>query len=85
MTAKKKAFEFKYEPTIMKTLERDQMKAIGYLQFFYTIVFYAIMLSLPFIFVEDECAAGMKPPALWIYGIYAAMTALWEIYTVLKI
>ena len=85
MMAKKKAFEFKYEPKTMKRLEEKQMQVIGWTQFFYTFVFYSIMLSLPFIFVHDECAEGMKPPALWIYGIYAALTAIWEIYTVLKI
>ena len=31
MTAKKKAFEFKYEPATMKQLEREQMQVIGYL------------------------------------------------------
>ena len=43
------------------------------------------MLTLPFIFVHEECAAGIQAPALWIYAIYAALTAIWEVFTVLKI
>ena len=83
--AKHEAFEFKYDPESMKDLEEKHMKPIGIYLYFFTVIYYAIMFICPFVFVHHECAVGLSHHALWIYGIYAIITAIWEVYTVLKI
>ena len=83
--AKHEAFEFKYDPESIKILEQSHMGIIGFYLYFFTIIYYAIMFICPFIFVSHECAVGLSHEALWIYGIYALVTAVWEVYTVLKI
>ena len=82
--AKHEAFEFKYNPDALKMLEDEQMKFIGIVLYATTVVYYAIVFSCPFIFVSHECGVGLAPQAMWIYGVYAIVTAFWEVFTVLR-
>ena len=83
--AKHEAFEFKYDPDSMRMLEQEHMYWVGIYLYLFTIIYYGIMFICPFVFVSHTCAVGLSHEALWIYGIYALLTAIWEVRTVLKI
>ena len=83
--AKHEAFEFKYEPEAMRTLEEEQMKIIGIVLYFTTVIYYSIVFVCPFVFVSHECGVGLSHWALYIYFIYAFISSVWEVFSVLRI
>lgn len=53
--------------------------------YFWTVVYYIIILVLPVIFIKHECEETFHNSLFIIYGIYLVLTSVWEIKVVLSI
>ena len=48
-------------------------------------VYYIIVFLLPYFFIKHDCGKTFDMALYYIYGAYMLLSAIWEVYTVLKI
>ena len=53
--------------------------------YIWSIVYYFIVFAAPYIFIEHECEKTFSGWLFVIYGIYATLCAIWEIWVVIRI
>ena len=83
--AKHEAFAFKYDPEVMRLLEENEMRNIRIMMYFWTVMYYIIIFSLPFVFKQHYCGGLFYVELYFCYGTYAVLNAFWEVYIVLRI
>ena len=83
--AKHEAFAFKYDPEVIRHLEDKEMLPIRVMMYFWSIIYYIILFVLPFVFKQQYCGGLFYSGLYIVYGTYAVLNSLWEVYVVLRI
>ena len=83
--AKHEAFAFKYDPEVMRLLEENEMKPIRTMMYFWTVMYYLMIFTLPFVFKKQYCGGLFYKELYLCYGTYAILNAIWEVVVVLRI
>ena len=83
--AKHEAFAFKYDPEVMRLLEENEMRNIRIMLYFWTVMYYILIFSTPFLFKQHYCGGLFYKELYLCYGTYAVLNAVWEVYIVLRI
>ena len=69
----------------MRLLEENEMRPIRIMMYFWTIVYFIIIFASPFIFKQHYCGGLFYHDLYYVYGTYALLNAIWEVYIVLRI
>lgn len=83
MIDKKQAFKFKYDTHALNMVENNQ-GPISYLLYINTVLFYLACILVP-IQNANECGKGIKTASHAIYGFYATINLITELYLVLRL
>ena len=69
----------------MRHLEKNEMKQITIMMYFWSIMYYLILFILPYVFKKHYCGGLFYNGLYLCYGTYAITNAIWEVYIVLRI
>ena len=69
----------------MRLLEENEIKPIRIMMYFWTVIYFLIIFSTPFVFKKDYCGGLFYEELYYVYASYALLNALWEVYVVLRI
>ena len=83
--SKHEAFRFKYDSDVMQDLEKTQMRPIGRMMYFLTVLYFVTMFMVPMVYIKGECGEGIHDWVFYFYGAQALATGLYEICAVISI
>ena len=69
----------------MRLLEENEMRNIRIMLYFWTVMYYILIFSTPFLFKQHYCGGLFYKELYLCYGTYAVLNAVWEVYIVLRI
>ena len=84
--AKKEAFRFKYDAAKLNEVEDKLMRQIGIVLYLTTLIYFAMMFGFPFSYIKGrECGEGFDSFVFILYGVYAIVTAIIEVWAGIRI
>mmetsp|Transcript_41316 Transcript_41316/g.47640 ORF Transcript_41316/g.47640 Transcript_41316/m.47640 type:complete len:85 (+) Transcript_41316:131-385(+) len=83
MQDKVEAFRFKYDPVKLADLENN-MGMITWILYINAVLYYILCIGCPIVFSQG-CGSGIHFISHIIYGIYALINFLFELWIVIRI
>jgi len=82
---KHEAFRFKYDTVAITRIEKILMPRIRRHLYYWSIIYYLIVLFLPYAAMNDECGKTYEPWLFYVFGCYLVFSGIWEVWQVLAI
>ena len=80
---KHEAFRFKYDTVAITRIEKLLMPKIKRHLYYWSIIYYLIVLVIPYVAISNECGKTYDAWLYYVYAAYIVLSGIWEVWQVL--